>query len=168
MIFFTDICILVLGIILWILMVENWALWHWKHLLPVIYFTVNTFHLFHWRIKKKKRKRKLTFCWVPFSQAQVQGVSGNDNLSVFKENKLNQNPRCFCWGIVPRDTWESHPKEAFWRSERDVCLEVSLLPKLYFAQTVQGHSPADPPPLTKVPGSLPAPSTSAPDMILFC
>lgn len=35
-------------------------------------------------------------------------------------------------------------------------------------QTVQGRSPADPPPLTKLPSGLPAPSASVPAMILFC
>lgn len=107
-----------------------------------------------------------------FSQAQVQGVSCKDNLSVFRDriNSIRhlEVSALLCWGILPRDTWEAYPKEGFWRSERDVCLEVSLPTKLLFVQTVQGHPPTDPPPPTEIPGGLPAPSSRVPTMILFC
>lgn len=50
-----------MDIILWILMAENWVLQHSKHLLLVIYFSVNTLPLFYVRMKKKIKMRKRTF-----------------------------------------------------------------------------------------------------------
>lgn len=55
---FINIYILDLNIILWILMGENWVVQCSKHLLLVIYFSVNTIHSFYVRMKKKKKKEE--------------------------------------------------------------------------------------------------------------
>lgn len=55
-----------MDIILWILMAENWVLQHSKHLLLVIYFSVNTLPLFYVRMKKKKSEEKNTLMYAVF------------------------------------------------------------------------------------------------------
>lgn len=72
-----------------------------------------------------------------------------------------------CVGEFYPETWEPYPK-ADLRSERDVSLEVSLLPELLFVQPVQGPSRAEPPQLTKLPsGLLHLPQCSCYDYILL-
>lgn len=44
-----------------------------------------------------------------------------------------------CWGNLLKDAWVPYPKEDFWRSERAICLKVSMPAKLLFVQSRDSH-----------------------------
>lgn len=156
-------------IILWILMAENWVLQHSKHLLLVIYFSVNTLHLFYVRMKKKKSEEKNILMYAVFFKLGCN-VSLAKIICQYLENKLHETPRCFRFNLLGKSTErrlgalskrrlleirKSHLFESFHASKAALCADR--------AGTVTGRSL-----LAKLSGGLPTPSSSIPAMILFC
>lgn len=126
-----------MDIILWILMAENWVLQHSKHLLLVIYFSVNTLPLFYVRMKKKKNEEKNILMYAVFFKLGCN-MSLAKIICQYLENKLHETPRCFCFNLLGKSTErhlgalskrrlleirKSHLFESFHASKAALCAE---------------------------------------------
>lgn len=145
--FFINICILELNIILWILMIENWVLWHWKLIFVEIYFMVSILHLFYLRLlKNKKKKNHFDVCGVFFFLMLRCEMFVERIISVFRD-RINSIRNLgvsswICWGILSRDLG-ALSKSRFLEIRSRCLFGSSQLPKLLFVQPVQGLSRAE-------------------------